>query len=165
MIRSAALGGLFIGVLSALPVVGAANCCCCLWIVSGGGLAAYLEAQQRNRTLTGGEGAAVGALAGVIGALVWLPIVAIVALVLGPFQEAILEEIVRNARDMPPEAREILENMGSSRGIIGFILLFLFQLVVGSIFAALGGVLGAIYFKKEVPPAMGGTWIPPLPPQ
>jgi hypothetical protein len=165
VIRSAALGGLFIGVLSALPVVGAANCCCCLWIVSGGGLAAYLEAQQRNRTLTGGEGAAVGALAGVIGALVWLPIVAIVALVLGPFQEAILEEIVRNARDMPPEAREILENMGSSRGIIGFILLFLFQLVVGSIFAALGGLLGAIYFKKEVPPAMGGTWIPPLPPQ
>jgi len=165
VIRSAALGGLFIGVLSALPVVGAANCCCCLWIVSGGGLAAYLEAQQRNRTLAGGEGAAVGALAGVIGALVWLPIVAIVALVLGPFQEAILEEIVRNARDMPPEAREILENMGSSRGIIGFILLFLFQLVVGSIFAALGGVLGAIYFKKEVPPAMGGTWIPPLPPQ
>jgi hypothetical protein len=127
VIRSAALGGLFIGVLSALPVVGAANCCCCLWIVSGGGLAAYLEAQQRNRTLTGGEGAAVGALAGVIGALVWLPIVAIVALVLGPFQEAILEEIVRNARDMRPEAREILENMGSSRGIIGFILLFLFS--------------------------------------
>ena len=29
------LGGLFIGVLSALPVVGAANCCCCLWIVVG----------------------------------------------------------------------------------------------------------------------------------
>jgi len=66
VIRSAALGGLFIGVLSALPIVGAANCCCCLWIVSGGALAAYLEAQQQNRTLTGGEGAAVGALAGVI---------------------------------------------------------------------------------------------------
>ena len=59
MIRSAALGGLFIGVLSALPIVGAANCCCCLWIVSGGALASYLEVQQKNRTLTGGEGAAV----------------------------------------------------------------------------------------------------------
>ena len=59
MIRSAALGGLFIGVLSALPIIGAANCCCCLWIVSGGALAAYLQVQQENRTLTGGEGAAV----------------------------------------------------------------------------------------------------------
>ena len=165
MIRSAALGGLFIGVLSALPVVGAANCCCCLWIVSGGGLAAYLEAQQQNRTLTGGQGAAVGALAGVIGAFVWLPIVAMVAVVLGPFQEAMLEEIVRNARDMPPEAREILENMGGSRGFAGYILLFFFQLVVGSMFAALGGLLGAMYFRKDVPPALDGNWVPPLPPQ
>jgi len=165
VIRSAALGGLFIGVLSALPFVNAANCCCCLWIVSGGGLAAYLEAQQRNRTLTGGEGAAVGALAGVIGAFVWLPIVAMVAVVLGPFLEATLEQIVRNARDMPPEAREMLENMGNSRGIVGYILLFFFQLIVGTIFAALGGLLGAMYFKKEVPPALGGNWVPPLPPQ
>ena len=59
MLRSAALGGIFIGVLSALPVVGAANCCCCLWIVSGGALATYLEVQQKNRTLTAGEGANV----------------------------------------------------------------------------------------------------------
>ncbi len=151
--------------LSALPVVGAANCCCCLWIVSGGALAAYLQVQQENRTLTGGEGAAVGALAGVIGAFVWLPIVAMVAVVLGPFQEAMIEEFVRNARDMPPEAREVLENFDSSRGIAFYILLFFFQLIVGSMFAALGGVLGAMYFKKEVPPALGGNWVPPLPPQ
>ena len=164
MIRSAALGGLFIGVLSALPIVGAANCCCCLWIVSGGALASYLEVQQKNRTLTGGEGAGVGALAGVIGAFVWLPIVAVLAVVLGPIQRAILEEIVRNARDMPPEARDVLENMGQ-RGVGGYLLLFLFQLVGGSLFAAIGGILGAMYFKKEVPPALGGNWIPPLPPQ
>jgi len=164
VIRSAALGGLFIGVLSALPIVGAANCCCCLWIVSGGALASYLEVQQKNRTLTGGEGAGVGALAGVIGAFVWLPIVAVLAVVLGPIQRAILEEIVRNARDMPPEARDVLENMGQ-RGVGGYLLLFLFQLVGGSLFAAIGGILGAMYFKKEVPPALGGNWIPPLPPQ
>jgi hypothetical protein len=151
-------------VLSALPIVGAANCCCCLWIVSGGALASYLEVQQKNRTLTGGEGAGVGALAGVIGAFVWLPIVAVLAVVLGPIQRAILEEIVRNARDMPPEARDVLENMGQ-RGVGGYLLLFLFQLVGGSLFAAIGGILGAMYFKKEVPPALGGNWIPPLPPQ
>ena len=166
MIRSAALGGLFIGVLSALPIVGAANCCCCLWIVSGGALAAYLEVQQKNRTLTGGEGAAVGALAGVIGAFVWLPIVAVARGGARPrSSSAILEEIVRNARDMPPEAREVLENMGAARGVAGYLLLFFFQLVGGSIFAAIGGVLGAMYFKKEVPPALGGNWVPPLPPQ
>ena len=164
MIRSAALGGVFIGVLSALPIIGAANCCCCLWIVSGGALAAYLQVQQENRTLTGGEGAAVGALAGVIGAFVWLPIVVAVAIVLGPFQQAIIEQIVRNAQDMPPEAREALEDFGG-RGVGGYFLFFFVQLVGGSLFAAIGGILGAMYFKKEVPPAMGGNWVPPLPPQ
>ena len=164
MVRSAALGGVFIGVLSALPIIGAANCCCCLWIVSGGALAAYLQVQQENRTLTGGEGAAVGALAGVIGAFVWLPIVVAVAIVLGPFQQAIIEQIVRNAQDMPPEVREALEDYGG-RGVGGYFLFFFVQLVGGSLFAAIGGILGAMYFKKEVPPAMGGNWVPPLPPQ
>jgi hypothetical protein len=166
MTRSAALGGLFIGVLSALPIVGAANCCCCLWVVSGGALATYLEVQQKNRTLTAGEGAAVGALSGVIGAFVWLPIAIMVSLVLGPFQRAFFEQIARNANDMPPEAREILENMSGAGGTVAsYLLFFIPQLFVGSIFAAIGGVLSAAYFKKEVPPAVGGTWVPPVPPQ
>jgi hypothetical protein len=165
MIRSAGLGGIFIGALSALPIVGAANCCCCLWIVSGGALAAYLEVQQQNRTLTTGEGAAVGALAGVIGAFVWLPIVAVLATVIGPVQEALIEEFLRNARDIPPELRDALENMESSGSFGQFVFLFFFQLFIGTIFAAIGGIIGAMYFKKEVPPALGGTWVPPLPPQ
>jgi hypothetical protein len=166
MIRSASLGGLFIGVLSALPIVGIANCCCCLWVVAGGALAAYLDVQQKNRTLTSGEGAAVGALAGVIGAFVWLPIVIMVSVVLGPMQRAFLEEIARNASDIPPEAREMLENMGGAGGsVVGYLLFFFPQLIIGAIFAALGGVLSAAYFKREVPPALGGDWVPPLPPQ
>jgi hypothetical protein len=166
MIRSASLGGLFIGVLSALPIIGAANCCCCLWVVSGGALAAYLQVQQENRTLTGGEGAAVGALAGVIGAFVWLPIVVMVAAVMGPLQDAFLEQMARNAQDMPPEAREILESLsGGGRNVASYVFLFFLQLFVGALVAALGGVLAAAYFKKEVPPALGGNWVPPLPPQ
>ena len=166
MIRSAALGGLFIGVLSALPFVSAGNCCCCMWMVSGGALAAYLEIQQKNRTLTGGEGAAIGALSGVIGAFVWMPIAVALAVLLGPLQRAFFEEFARNARDMPPEAREVLENMGGGGGVGASLFGFIFQLfVIGTIFAAIGGVLSAVYFKKEVPPALGGDWVPPLPPQ
>jgi hypothetical protein len=165
MLRSAALGGIFIGVLSALPVVGAANCCCCLWIVSGGALATYLEVQQKNRTLTAGEGAAVGALAGVIGAFVWLPIAIMLSLVLGPMMREVVDEFARNANDMPPEVREFLENMGGGGSAAANLVFFFPQLVIGAIFAAIGGVLSAVYFKKEVPPALGGDWVPPLPPQ
>lgn len=165
MIRSATLGGLFIGVLSALPLVNAGNCCCCMWMISGGALAAYLDVQQKNRSLTSGEGAAVGALSGVIGAFVWLPIAIAIALVLGPFQQRVLEEIARNARDIPPETREILENLGGNGTVIGTVFGLVFQLFAGTIFAGIGGVLSAAYFKKEVPPALGGDWVPPLPPQ
>ena len=119
MIRSAALGGVFIGVLSGLPFVSAGNCCCCMWMVSGGALAAYLEIQQKNRSLTAGEGAAIGALSGVIGAFVWIPIAVALAVLLGPLQRAFFEEFARNARDMPPEAREFLENMGGGGTAVG----------------------------------------------
>ena len=136
-----------------------------MWMVSGGALASYLEVQQKGRTLTAGEGAAVGALSGVIGAFVWLPIVIVVSLVLGPFQRAFLEEFARNARDMPPEARDFLENLGGGGTTIGYLLFFIPQLFIGAIVASIGGILGAAYFKKEVPPALGGSWVPPLPPQ
>ena len=164
MIRSAALGGLFIGVLSALPIIGMANCCCCLWVVSGGALAAYLQVQQENRTLTAGEGAGVGALAGVIGAFVWLPIALLLGAMMAPLQEAMLEQM-RNTRDLPPEARDVLESLGGGTGVAASFFMFFLYLVIGAIVAALGGVLAAAYFKKEVPPALGGDWVPPLPPQ
>jgi len=163
VLRSAALGGVFIGVLSGLPFVSAGNCCCCMWMVSGGALAAYLEIQQKNRSLTAGEGAAIGALSGVIGAFIWIPIAVALAVLLGPLQRAFLEEFARNARDMPPEAREFLENMGGGGTAVGTVFGFIFQLFAGAIFAAIGGVLSAAYFKKEVPPALGGDWVPPLP--
>jgi len=40
MLQPALLGGLAIGVLSALPVINLANCCCA-WILFGGGLALW----------------------------------------------------------------------------------------------------------------------------
>ena len=61
----AILGGLFIGVLTALPIV---NCCCCLWMVGGGFLAAYLESQRQPTSLSIMQGARVGLMAGVVGA-------------------------------------------------------------------------------------------------
>ena len=62
------------------------------------------------------------------------------------------------------EAREILENMGG-RSTAGYFVLFFPQLFIGALFAAIGGMLAAAYYKKEVPPALGGTWVPPVPPQ
>jgi hypothetical protein len=158
------LGGLFIGVLSALPIVSAGNCCC-LWIFGGGVLTAYLDQQQDPRPMTAGRGAYNGFLAGVIGAFVWLVVALALDAVLGPFRERALEEIVRVARDVPPEVRGALEAMRGRSGA-ALTLNFFFLLCAGAIFSTLGGVLGASFFRSDVPPALGGPPEPPaVPPQ
>jgi hypothetical protein len=43
---------------------------------------------------------------------------------------------------------------------------FVVMLFCGVVFATLGGVLGAAFFRNDVPPALGGPGEPPpLPPQ
>jgi hypothetical protein len=157
----ALLGGLFIGILSALPIVSVGNCCC-LWIICGGFLAAYVDAQNSPVNVPVGRGALQGFLAGIAGAFVWL--IAAIALdgLLGPMQRQFAEAMAQRSQAMPPEVRQWLEaiadrSMSPARWIVGF----MFQLFIGMIFAPIGGMLGAVYFKKDVPPALGG---PPLPP-
>jgi hypothetical protein len=161
------LGGLFIGVLSALPIVSVANCCC-LWIVGGGALTVRLAQQQdRYKPIGPGRGALLGLMAGVVGAFVWLIAALLLDVVIGPLQQRMLDEVLRGAQDMPPNARDWLEGVASnSSSPFRFIAGVFFQLF-GAAFAALGGVLGAIFFRRDgVPPALGGDTVvpPPLPP-
>jgi hypothetical protein len=165
MFRPAALGGLFIGVLSALPIVGWANCCCCLWIVAGGVLAAYIGGLGRPAALTPLEGAIIGGCAGLIGAFVWIPITLVLDALFAPLQQALVGSILQNARDLPPEAREVLEGFREPGAAVGrYVVGFIFMFFAGGIFGAIGGVLAAMFFKKDVPPALGGTYVPPVPP-
>ena len=46
------VGGLVMGVLSALPIISAGNLCCCLWIISGGLVAAYVLQQNQPTPIT-----------------------------------------------------------------------------------------------------------------
>src|ERR1051325_5506281 len=100
MTQAVLLGGLFLGVLSALPIISAGNCCC-LWTLGGGMLAAYLaqqQAPQRPRRLR--DGARIGFLAGLAGAVIWLFTAAIVDLLMSPLQQRMMDLVLRNARDI-----------------------------------------------------------------
>ena len=155
----AILGGLFIGILSALPIV---NCCCCLWIAGGGFLAAYLQSQRQPISLTILQGAQIGVMAGVVGAVVWL----LVSTALSPLNLRFLE-LAGNAPDMPPEVRDMIETMkgngleGNAFSVAGKAFSFVLTLCIMSIISTIGGMTGAAYFKKDVPPALGGPINPP----
>jgi hypothetical protein len=151
MLMPAVWGGLVVGVLSALPIVGAANLCCCMWVVAGGMVAAYVLQSNTPQAITTGDGALVGLLAGIIGAVVQTVVSLPINLLTGGMTQRILQQIVNTAPDVPDNVRQMIENMGNSAAfsIAGVVVGFIFWLFCGAIFAALGGLLGAVFFKKK----------------
>jgi hypothetical protein len=157
--QPALLGGVTIGVLSALPVINLANCCCA-WILFGGALSAYLMQQNHPEPIQIGDGAIVGLLAGVFGAFVWLIVSVPISTALAPFQSDMAGRIIRDAGEMAPEMRAIFENMAGAPAIgLSLILGFFVMLCVSTLFGMLGGLFGALMFKKNQPPVIP----PPIP--
>ena len=163
-LQPALLGGAVLGVLSALPFINLANCCC-IWFITGGVLAAYLMQQNSPAPVSAGDGAMVGLLAGVFGAIVSTIVSISLRLIAGPMQSAMISRALEHAQDMPPEARAWLETMGhGGAGLVVLLMGFLFHLVLGCIFGTLGGLLGAMMFRKDAPPTLPPVGPPPLPP-
>ena len=95
------------GVLSALPIVSVGNGCCCLWVVSGGAIAAYLVQQNQAAPIEPGDGALVGLLAGLTGALVQLLVAIPIDIMLAPFEQAMMRRVL-DMGSLPPEIRDAL---------------------------------------------------------
>jgi uncharacterized membrane protein YeaQ/YmgE (transglycosylase-associated protein family) len=149
-LQPALVGGLVMGVLSALPIISAGNLCCCLWVIAGGVVAAYVLQQNNRGPITPGEGAMAGLLAGVIGAVVYLVVSIPVTLLVAPMQRAVVERLVESG-GLPPEFRDYMTSYVG--GALGIALSFFTTLIAGVVFATLGGVLGAAIFRKPSPPA------------
>src|SRR6476659_8418290 len=126
-------GGLFIGVLSALPVVNAGNCCCCLWVISGGVLAAYLRQQQSPLQIDAAEGAVVGLLAGLVGGIVAALISIPMQMLVGPYQRELMERLLANNPDVPAEARDAVERFAAGAGfrLIGMLVSVVIYVIFG----------------------------------
>lgn len=154
-LQPALLGGVVIGVLSALPVL---QFCCCAWIVFGGALAAYLMQQNYPGRIGVGDGVLVGLLAGLFGAVVWAIVSIPLQLAIGPFQERMMQQAMENASDLPPEARAFFDGLqGGVMGGVAWFLSFMIMTCLSAVFGMIGGLFGALMFAKDVPP-------PPPPP-
>jgi hypothetical protein len=152
-LQPAVYGGLFIGVLSALPLINIANCCC-LWVIGGGVLATYLLQQNHPFPLSAADGALVGLLAGLIGGVVGVILSVPIEMAMGPVQQRLLERLVLSNPDIPDQTRQIFENM-ANRGVsaVMIVIRLMFAMCIGAIFGMLGGLLGvALFKKKDLPP-------------
>jgi hypothetical protein len=168
MTQPALYGGLVMGVLSALPIISAGNVCCCAWVVGGGIVAAYVLQQRVAAPITPGDGALVGLLAGIVGAFVSLLLSIPISFLVAPMERQIVQRVLENAGNMPPEFREMLERYSSgdyrvtfAATIIRLVVSLIVMLFLGAIFSTLGGLLGAMIFRKPQPPAV--IDVPPAP--
>lgn len=144
------LGGLFIGILSALPVVQAANCCC-LWVVAGGVLTAWLQQQERESPLQPGEAALSGLLAGLVGAAIQVAIMATIFSASGGMLESEVAARLQENPEIPPDLRERLTAILTGGSLV--VVIAAFTVPAYAVVALLGGLLGQAIFKKKVPPA------------
>jgi hypothetical protein len=160
-------GGLFIGVLSSLPIVGNFNVCCCLWVLCGGVLTAYLLQERSPVAIAVSDGAVAGLIAGAIGGVIAGILTPVFMLLQGGDPTLIFDELARGSGEIPPEAAEFFGRLRNVPPALWFILPFVFFIVVFPIFGMLGGLIGAAIFKKTPPPPPPGTVevLPPEPPQ
>lgn len=145
-LKPALLGGLIVGLLSAiLSNVPFVSLCCCLCAIGGGLLAGFLYIRSSPTPVPTGDGAIVGALAGVVGALIYLVIALPIGLWIGT---ASLEaQLGRSGIEMPVS------------GVVLVVVSALIAALILLVLATLGGILSVAIFEKR---KAGGP--PPPPP-
>jgi hypothetical protein len=158
MLKPALMGGLVMGVLSALPGVSLGNCCCCAWLVTGGVVAAYVLQSNSPGPIAMGDGALVGLLAGLFGAVVNMIVSVPMNILTGPFQRQLVQRFADSQPDLPENVRQMVDSMGvGAVSVVGTVMAFFMMLILGAVFSSLGGLLGAFFFKKKEAP------VPPPP--
>ena len=152
-IKSALIGGPIFGVLAVLPYIGAVSGACCALYIGGGVLAAYLYMRESPPLAKApyGDGAVVGVLAGVFGAIAGTVVGAILT-TLGLTEDqwaSILAGIDAQGIELPETVRRMMSGGAMSGAIIALSLVF--SMVLYSIFATIGGLVGVAIFHKKAP--------------
>lgn len=162
-------GGAFLGIASALPILNYLNCACCALVIGGGFLSVFIfKRKSPGTTMTYGDGALLGLLSGLVGSVIYSLLNALLSGVAGggaAFREGI-EEVIRSNPDFPPEAAEFLRNLTASgaAGLGVLLVVFIFSVVLFTIFSTVGGVLGVALLQKKPPQAPPAQWSQPQPP-
>ncbi len=164
MFKAALVGGVLLGVLSAVPVIKALNCFCCAWVIGGGILAAHLYVKGAPMPVTLGQGVGLGLITGVIGAIVDTIFSIPLSMVLTRMGLGLAEmqRVFDRIPNLPPETREALRTVFArgGPGIVLELLGGLFKILIYGPMGMMGGAIGVAIFEKRKLRA-GPTYPPP----
>jgi len=151
-IQPALAGGMFLGLLSSLPFISAANCLCCMWVLLGGGIAAMLLTRQRPSGITYGDGAFVGVLSGLFGAIVGTVVHIPVQIISARFfqsQQQQLEDLFRQLGIEGPMRDWMIRVASGEISAATVLFTFFSYVLMWSLFAMIGGILTVAVLNKQ----------------
>jgi len=155
-LQSALIGGAVFGVLTIFKalvgsVVRILGCCNCFLPIAGGVLAVYLYVKNSPAPVRIGDGAAVGAITGAIGGLLYLIIgMPLAYLVSAAAVEAQFQQLRQAGINIP----------GALGGFALFFVGGIIAFIMFIILALVGGLIGVPLFEKR----KDGANMPPSPP-
>jgi hypothetical protein len=146
----AVYGGLLIGIVSGVPFLSWINCACCAGVMAGGILAVNLFRRDLDPRyhMDMGDGAQLGLMAGVFGAIVATALSQVFATVSFEMVRKIISTYVQD-----PEMEALFDRFRPDSFARGLIFIgFLINLVFYSIFGLIGGLIGISWYGKSTPP-------------
>lgn len=152
--RAALIGGVTLGLLSAIPPISFANACCCVWVLGGGVLAAYLYVRRSPTPVLLGEGVELGVIAGVVGTVVAHSIGIPLALILGDTFNEFMQKAFESFNPQVGERMRQQAEIARAQTVLQRLPMLLgfavFHTVIYIVFATLGGLLGVKLFEKRL---------------
>jgi len=150
------IGAVVTGVLST-SYLSFINTVCCLGVIIGGIVAVQQFTSRTGRAIESGDGAVIGALAGVGGAVLG----AFFDAALRPFNldstsisQGMMEQWMQNMEGQQGMSPEMMQQFqGGDGGIMMFVVGLGFSVVLYAIFGAIGGALGTAFFGEETGPS------------
>ncbi len=168
MLKPALISGVAFGIAGAIPIVNLINCACCALIIGCGFCAAYLQSQQCRTAgveFLAGGGAQVGLLSGLVYGVVTSVVSALFNMVFGLADWSEMLDQMEEYGAMDPEMMDQISRLMESTGPSVFMLFGLFvSLLLGAVFATIGGLIGGTVFKHEPERDAPMSDSPPPPP-
>ena len=151
--QSILIGALVTGILSTSYFF-FINMLCCLGVMIGGAVATQQYTSRTRTRIESGDGAVLGALAGVGGAILQ----PLLNWALRPFGLGFRDIVLRWAESMqgqPGMSPEMMQQLQTTPSFGAILFNLVVGMIVFAIFGAIGGAIGAAIFGEEEAPGTG----------